>query len=108
MGDIGDAVVDKTMDLMMVQALNGVPRFYDVPEELREIIEKRTMATERMFWLRATLINKDPITEAILRRAFYAESRCWEMENRAAEISLIASGMKAEIERLNKLVEDAE
>ncbi len=100
MSDIGEKIIDQTVDLMTEQALNGVPKFYDIPDELRDIIEQRTIATERMFWLRATLIEKDPVTEVILRRAFYAESRCWEMENRVAEISLIASGMKGEIERL--------
>lgn len=87
-------------DPVLIEALNGVPNFLDIPDELRKEIEKTTMVAERMFWLRSKLIKKNTLTEAILRRAFYAESRAYEMEMRLAEMSLIASGMKEEIERL--------
>ena len=92
------------VDPLMIEALNGVPNFFEIPDELREEVEKRTMTTERMFWLRSALIEKNPVTEAILRRAFYAESRCWEMESRLAEVSLIASGMKERIESLEDTI----
>ena len=82
------------------EALNGVPDFYDLPDELTKVIEKSTLAAERMFWLRAAHILKDVVTTTLLRRAIYAEQRCWEMENRLGEVSLIAQGMKEEIERL--------
>lgn len=88
------------VDPVLVEALNGVPNFLDLPDELREEIEKATMVAERMFWLRSNKIEKNAVTEAILRRAFYAEARAYEMEMRLAEVSLIASGMKEEIERL--------
>ena len=89
-----------SVDPIVVQALNGVPQFYDLPDELQATVEQATLAAERMFWLRASLIVKEPATEALLRRAIYAEQRCWEMENRLAETSLIASGMKERIEQL--------
>jgi hypothetical protein len=92
--------IDAPVDPIVAQALNGVPQFYDLPDELRQTIEQATMTAERMFWLRANLIEKGPVTEALLRRALYAEARCWEMENRVAEVSLIASGMKERIEQL--------
>lgn len=88
------------VDPLVVEALNGVPRFYELPDELRQVIEKQTLTGERMFWLRSRLIEKNPVTEAVLRRAIYAEQRCWEMENRLAEVSLVASGLKEEVERL--------
>ncbi len=99
-GDLDGLIDEPDVDPLVVEALNGVPRFYDIPDELREIIEKSTMTGERMFWLRSRLIEKTPVTEAILRRALYAEQRCWEMENRLAEVSLIAAGLKEEVERL--------
>ena len=87
-------------DPVLVEALNGVPDFMDLPDEYRETIETATMAAERMFWLRSNLITKDAVTEALLRRAIYAEQRCYESEFRLAEVSLIASGMKEKIESL--------
>ena len=82
------------------EALSGVPNFYDLPDELTEVIEQATLKVERMFWLRAAHIVKDVVNTALLRRAIYAEQRCWEMENRLGEVSLIAQGMNEEIERL--------
>ena len=95
---------DDIIDPVMVEALNGVPNFLDIPEELSTEIEKATMVAERMFWLRSSKIEKTPVTEAILRRAFYAEARAYEMEFRLAEVSLIASGMKEEIEHLKDAI----
>ena len=89
-----------TPDPVLVEALNGAPNFLDLPDEYRVEVEKATMVAERMFWLRSNLIEKTPMTEALLRRAFYAEQRCYESEFRLAEVSLVASGMKEEIERL--------
>ena len=88
------------VDIVEVQALNGVPDFFDIPEELASVITQRTVTSERMFWLRATAIEKDKTNTILLRRAMYAESRCWEMENRLAELALIVPGMREEIERL--------
>lgn len=93
-----------SLDPIMVEALNGVPDFLDLPDELTAEVEKATMVAERMFWLRSRMIEKTPVTEAILRRAFYAEARAYETEMRLAELSLIASGMKDEIERLQDVV----
>lgn len=104
---MADIITEPEVDPVLVQALNGVPQFYDLPDELREEIEKRTMGAERMFWLRANLIDDTAVTRALLRRAFYAEQRCWEMENRLAETSLIAQGLKGEVERLDKALDDA-
>ena len=87
-------------DPVLAEALNGVPDFMDLPDEYRHEVEKRTMAAERMFWLRSALIEKTVVTEAMLRRAFYAEQRCYESEFRLAEVSLVASGLKEEVERL--------
>lgn len=84
------------------EALNGVPLFYDIPSELAQVIEKQVLIKERMFWLRATSINKDPVNSTLLRRAVYAEQRCWEMENRAGEMALITEGAKERIRELEK------
>lgn len=88
------------VDPAVVQALNGVPNFMDLPDEYRETVEKKTLTAERMFWLRTSLIEQTPVTQALLRRAMYAEQRCYESEFRLGEVSLIASGMKDEIDRL--------
>lgn len=88
------------------EALGAVPDFYELPDELRTTIEDATVRAERMFWLRAQHIEDTPVTRTLLRRAMYAEARCWEMENRLAEVSLVASGMKAEIERLQDQLTD--
>lgn len=92
------------VDQVIVEALNGVPNFMDLPDEYRAEVEKATMVAERMFWLRSSLIEKTALTEALLRRAFYAEQRCYESEFRLAEVSLVASGLKDEIERLQDVV----
>ena len=84
------------------EALNGVPLFYDIPSELAQVIEKQVLVKERMFWLRATSINKDPVNSTLLRRALYAEQRCWEMENRAGEMAIITEGAAVKIKELEK------
>lgn len=89
-----------TIDPTVAEALNGVPDFFDLPAEYRQAVEAATVKAERMFWLRSNVIEKTPLVEAILRRAFYAEQRCAESEFRLAEISLITSGLREEIERL--------
>lgn len=88
------------------EALNGVPLFYDIPSELAQVIEKQVLIKERMFWLRATSINKDPVNSTLLRRAVYAEQRCWEMENRAGEMALITEGAKEKIVELRKQLDE--
>jgi len=88
------------LDPLVAEALSGVPDFFDLPAEYREAVEAATVTAERMFWLRATLIEKTTLTMAMLRRAFYAEQRCAESEFRLAEISLVASGLREEVERL--------
>jgi hypothetical protein len=92
--------IETVVDPIVAQALNGVPQFYDIPDELRASIEQAVMQHERMFWLRSADIPQGPAETTLLRRAIYAEQRCWEMENRLAEVSLIAQGMKERIEDL--------
>lgn len=82
------------------EALNGVPDFMDLPDEYREAIEQNTLTAERMFWLRANHLVKDVVTTTLLRRAIYAEQRCYESEFRLAEVSLVASGLKEKVEQL--------
>ena len=89
------------------EALNGVPVWYEIPDELRQVIEKATISKERMFWLRSQNIEKNSATSALLRRAIYAEQRCWEMENRAAEMALITSGAAARVKELEALLAKA-
>ena len=84
------------------EALNGVPLFYDIPSELAQVIEKQVLIKERMFWLRSTSINNTPVIKTLLRRALYAEQRCWEMENRAGEMALITEGATVKIKELEK------
>lgn len=93
------------------EALQGVPNFYQIPDELRAVIEKAVLIKERMFWLRSSHITKDSVTAALLRRALYAECRCWEMENQAAEMALITSGaadrvkeLEAQLDKLSRAI----
>ena len=88
------------------EALNGVPLFYDIPSELAQVIEKQVLVKERMFWLRATSIDKDPVNSTLLRRALYAEQRCWEMENRAGEMAIITEGAAVKIKELEKKLDE--
>lgn len=92
--------------LITEEALSAVPDFYDLPDELTAVIEKATERKERLFWMRAAHIEQTAATITLLRRAMYAEARCWEMENRLAEVSLVAAGLKAEVERLQGVVTD--
>lgn len=82
------------------EALNGVPNFLDIPEDLTGKIEQQVLRTERMFWLRAGHIAKDAVNTTLLRRAVYAEQRCQETEHMLAEMAIITEGAKEEIERL--------
>ncbi len=88
------------------EAMNGVPIWLDIPDELTQIIEKQTLLKERMFWLRSTVIVKDAATTTLLRRAIYAEQRCYEMENRAAEMALITFGAADKVKQLEKRIEE--
>ena len=88
------------------EALNGVPLFYDIPSELAQVIEKSVLIKERMFWLRATSINKDPVNSTLLRRALYAEQRCWEMENRAGEMAIITEGAAVRVKELEAKLDE--
>ncbi len=97
--------------LQRSEAMNGVPDFYEIPEEQRTVIEKTTLVKERMFWLRATHLDKNATTETLLRRAVYAETRCFEMENMAAEMALITSGaadrvreLEGQLDKLSKAI----
>ena len=96
--EIESAQVD--MNLAHTEALNGVPKFLDIPDALVEVLQNKTMAAERMFWLRATHIKKDIVNTTLLRRAVYAEQRVQETEHMLAEMALITEGAKEEIERL--------
>jgi len=98
--EIGVDAAQVDASLAEGEALNGVPDFLQLPDEYRETIEQATLTAERMFWLRATHLIKDVATTTLLRRAIYAEQRCYESEFRLAEVSLIASGMKEKIEQL--------
>ena len=84
------------------EALSGVPQFYQIPDELRAVIEKAVLIKERMFWLRSGHITKDAANTTLLRRALYAECRCWEMENRAAEMALITHGAADRVKELEE------
>jgi hypothetical protein len=94
------------MDLVEDEALFGVPDFMDVPDELRDALQVAVLAKERQFWLRATHIVKDIVNRTLLRRAVYAESRCWEMENQAAEMALICNGAADRVKELEAKLED--
>lgn len=91
--------------ILIAEAMHGVPDFYEIPDAQREVIERATLVKERMFWLRATHINQDIVNTQLLRRAVYAESRCWEMENMAAEMALITSGAAERVRELEAQVE---
>ena len=88
------------------EAMNGVPIWLDIPEELTKTIEIQTLQKERMFWLRSTSIVKDVVSTTLLRRAIYAEQRCYEMENRAAEMALITFGAAEKVTELEERIEE--
>jgi len=88
------------------EALNGVPIWLEIPDELSQTIEKQTLLKERMFWLRSSAIVKDAVTTTLLRRAIYAEQRCYEMENRAAEMALITFGAAEKVKDLEKQLDE--
>lgn len=89
-------------EILIAEAMHGVPDFYEIPDAQREKIEKATLTKERMFWLRATHIEQNVVNTHLLRRAVYAESRCWEVENMVAEMALITSGAADRVRALEK------
>jgi hypothetical protein len=93
-------------ELVEQEALAGAPNFYDIPDDLKETLEKQTLLAERMFWLRATHIPKNKGTETLVRRAIYAEQRAWEMENRAGEMALITEGAVERIKELEAQIKE--
>lgn len=93
-------------DLLLAEALTGVPDFYEIPEELAKQIEEQVESRERMFWLRSNRIEQDLVTRSLLRRAIYAEVRCWEMENRLAEVVLITKGGAERVSELEQQLSD--
>ncbi len=93
-------------NIIEAQALFGVPDFMDVPDELTEVLQKTTLVRERQFWLRATSFKQDLVNTTLLRRAIYAETRCWEMENRAAEMALICSGAADKVKALEAKIDE--
>jgi len=88
------------------EALNGVPLWLDIPDELTKTIEQAVLQKERMFWLRSTSIVKDALTSTLLRRAIYAEQRCYEMENRAGEMALITFGAAEKVKKLEARIDE--
>lgn len=100
MNEIESAQVN--MSLAEDEALSGVPNFLDIPDQLAEKIKEKTLASERMFWLRARNIKKDIVNTTLLRRAAYAEARLNEVEFMLAEMAVITEGAVEEVERLQK------
>jgi len=94
-------------DLLLAEALNGVPEFLDIPKAMAKVIEKQVDAAERMFWLRSNRIQQDIVTRSLLRRAIYAETRLMESEMRLAEMVLITQGAKGRVEELEQGLKDA-
>lgn len=93
-------------DLLLEEAFTGSPDYYDIPEEMEKQIQAQVTARERVFWLRSARIQDDIVTRSLLRRALYAEVRCWESESRLAELVLISKGAKQRIEELEKQLDD--
>lgn len=94
---MGKPTVD---DLLLEEAFNSAPDYYDIPEDMEKLIQEQVSARERMFWLRASRIDDNLVTRSLLRRAMYAEVRCWESESRLSEMVLILKGAKQRIEEL--------
>jgi len=96
-----DTLVGALIDPREQAALNGVPNFYELPDEVREKIEKNVLKTERFFWLNDNVLDKDDTAiRTMLRRAIYAEQRCWEMENQLAEMAMITQGAAQRVSEL--------
>lgn len=95
-----------TDDLLLEEAFNSSPDYYDIPVDMEKAIQEQVSARERMFWLRASRIESNVVTRSLLRRAIYAEVRCWESESRLAEMVMITQGAKQRIEELEKQLDD--
>ena len=93
-------------DLLLEEAFNSSPDYYDIPVDMEKAIQEQVSARERMFWLRASRIESNVVTRSLLRRAIYAEVRCWESESRLAEMVMITQGAKQRIEELEKQLDD--
>ena len=87
-------------DLILNEALNGAPDFYEIPEEMQKQIEEQVTARERFFWLARRRNEQNVITRSLLRRAIYAEVRLVEAESRLGEMGLICHAAKQRIEQL--------
>ena len=103
---MNETTIDTLDDLITDECFTGAPPFYDLPDDVREKVEGQVQRAERMFWLRVTNLEKTPVTEALLRRAVYAEQRCWEMENMLAEMALIAKGAGQTVKDLAEGIND--
>lgn len=85
-------VLRTQMEALETAVFTGSPPFMDVPDEFRLKVEEQVKRAERLFWLRVTGLDDTAPMRLMLRRAVYAEQRCWEMENMLAEMALIARG----------------
>ena len=94
-----------TIELAREEAMAGVPEFLDIPQDMQDKIAAATVAKERYFWL-ATKITKTPVTEALIRRAIYAEQRVLETEYMLGEMAVICKGAKQRVEELQKQLDE--
>lgn len=93
-------------EMLLEEAFTGAPDYYDIPDEMEKAIGDQVTARERIFWLRSKLIGDSIQTRSLLRRALYAEVRCWESESRLAELVLISQGAKQRIEELEDKLQE--
>ena len=96
-----------SIELQQSAAMNGVPEFLDIPQDMQDKIAAATVAKERFFWLSVgKAITKTPVTEALLRRAIYAEQRVLETEFMLGEMGIICQAAKDEVERLQAQLDE--
>lgn len=88
------------MQALHDELLSGAPDFLDLPDRRRKELEKNVMRRERVFWLQTRRVMKNFVSEALVRRAIYAEERAHDAEMRLGELALICNGMKDEVDRL--------
>ncbi len=81
-----------TTNILENEALNQIPEWFDIPEEMQAEIGAKVLARERVFWLRSANILKlnlrNVVVDTLLRRAAYAEIRLSITEEKLAKMTV--------------------
>lgn len=98
--DTGIDSAQVSMSAAETEALNGVPNLLEIPDEVEQKLRALVLRAERLFWMRSSVIQKDVVNTALLRRALYAEHRLNETEHMLAEMAMITQGASQTVKDL--------